>query len=54
MRREERLTAYFSSLPQKRIARDPDFRNALLRQGIDTGSPAMQIPAKRSCAITSR
>jgi hypothetical protein len=40
----------FRGLVQRRIARDPGFRDALLREGNDTVS----IPARRSCATTSR
>ena len=37
----------FKGLVQKRIARDPAFADALLREGIDTCWPAMSTPARR-------
>ena len=48
------LTRDFKELVQKRVARDPAFGAALLREGIDTMLAGDVDTGKRSCATTSR
>jgi hypothetical protein len=48
------LTRSFKELVQKRVASDPAFGEALLREGIDTTRRRWSTPTRRSCAITSR
>ena len=43
----------FKGLVQKRIARDPAFADALLREGIDICWPAMSTPARRMGDLTA-
>jgi hypothetical protein len=49
-----RLTRDFKELLQMRIARDPTFADALLREGIDTMLAGDVDTGRRSCATTSR
>ena len=48
------LTKSFMELVQNRVARDPDFAAALLREGIDTMLAGDVDTARPCCAITSR
>ena len=48
------VTRDFKELVQKRIARDPAFGDALLREGIDTMLAGDIDTGRRSCATTSR
>jgi len=48
------LTRDFKELAPKRIARDPAFADALLREGVDAMLAATSIPERRSCATCHR
>jgi len=48
------LMRSFKELVQKRVASDPGFGEARLAKASTPCSPAMSIPARRSCATTSR